>query len=161
MKKVITVICIISLIVFLFSLIFIIIKKNNSNQNKLFFADNLDSDMVFETFISAVDQKNAAQLDQLFAGNISAKPDFSKQTDMLLNFYTGITQRYSKVAEYTSGEKDYGYELEETMLSYIVYSSTGQYCVAIQYCTKDSTDKGNIGITSLYIAEKKESSELP
>lgn len=156
MKRIIIVIAVIIFSILLSTSIYIITERNNTNKNQFIVSGKLDCDAVFEAFISAVEEKDKPLLSQLFAKNTTELNAFQAQTDSLLELYTGSMQGYSKAAEYTEGERNYGHIVEKTMMSYIVSTTTGQYCVAIQYCTKDFGDEGNIGIQSVYITKQND-----
>lgn len=160
MKRIIIVVAIIIILTLSFTSIYAIMERQKHNKNKFVVSGKLDCDAFFEAFISALEKKNKPLLSQLFAENTTEIIEFQDQTDKLFEFYIGSTQGYSKVAEYTNCEKNYGHIIEETMMSYIVSSTTGQYCVAVQYCTKDSKDEGNIGIKSVYITKQNDNLQV-
>lgn len=154
------------IITVIFSIISILLLGSCSFRGAHFlrrFFDN-DDDMAnkrFEQFLEAVENKDKTALETLFSKKtINEVDNFSETTDSLLDFFQGNHVTYDRSGGGGSDEdRDGEHHSKCVYSSYVVETSEERYYFAIREFTIDTSDEDNVGISSLYIINAKDTDE--
>lgn len=137
----------ISILLVIFSLIYMV-------GCTLYMTDDEIADENMNKLIEYLDAKDKEEIKKLFAPNIVAQIDkFDESVEELLEYYQGDFISLDRHAVGTTDSKDGNHVRKELDMSFDVLTTENKYRIGILWQVKDTLDKDNIGITSLYILE--------
>ncbi len=118
--------------------------------------DEINEELV-ENLILAMENKDKDSLVNLFASSkVLEDVDFEHSINELFNYYDGEYQNKLKKGQCKNRDKDGKFSTTWFELSYDITTSTDVYRISLNYCTKYSTDKNNVGIWYIYIIKKSD-----
>ena len=103
--------------------------------------------------VDALNSSDNAQIEALFSKNLRNETDtFSQDVTELLAFIGGKINSFAdEEGETSEGEINHGKKREIIESSFSLKTETQEYLIVIRECTKDETDRDNIGIASIWV----------
>lgn len=115
-------------------------------------------DKFLQELTQALEQQDAEKIKSLFSDNIvSEVPELDAQIDQLCGFYTGTVVGTVDRGSSAHMEKKGSYRREVVNASYDLTTTGGEYRIAFQFCSIDTTDPGEVGIHSMYMIKAEAS----
>lgn len=128
--------------------------------SRFYNTDGERADQLFEEIIKALEEDNAEALKEWFSvSTCNAEEDFDESIHALLTFYDGSKVSYRRFGPGSSAAREGSTERKEIEASYDITTTTAVYRMVIKFCTVDTENPDNIGVTSLYIT-KAENSDM-
>ncbi len=117
-------------------------------------SDAQQADAVLERLVEAITNEDEQTIQSLFAENVHlSADDFDDKVAALFDFFEGNLVSFKRYGPGSDMQKEGDFHKKEIFASYDIFTDSSVYRLAIRFCTADSQNADNIGVTSIYITE--------
>jgi hypothetical protein len=133
----------------------------NKSQVELLMGDpNAIADNTFSNIVDAINNRNATAIRRIFSVFACRESDLTnEQAEAFLHFIEGEIVTYSSASEagvIVHNKYEFGKERKVIQSSFRLETTEQTYYIAIIECPKDTFDRDNSGVTSVYIINAKD-----
>ncbi len=115
-------------------------------------SDAAQADDIFEQLVEAITGDDMQTIRNLFSENaLLSAEDFDDEVTALFDFFEGNLVSFKRYGPGSDMQKEGGFYKKEVFASYDIFTDSSAYRLAIRFCTADSQNSDNIGVTSIYI----------
>lgn len=130
----------------------------NDMFNRRYNTNSEQADAVFQSIVSSIEGRDAPALKALFSEYAtSACKNMDEQIMCLFDFYEGEMLSFSRYGPGSHSAKEENVYVKEIFASYDVQTTSGEYRIAVKFCTIDASNPENIGLRSIYIIKGEDS----
>lgn len=135
-----------------------VIEWENDMFNRYYSTDSDQADAVLQAIVTAIESQDSAMLKALFSKYaVDTSVNLDDQILCLFDFYEGEMVSFCRYGPGSHSTKEENMYVKEIFVSYDIHTTSGDYRIAVKFCTIDSSHPDNVGIGSLYIINQKNS----